>query len=148
MFVGGKVGRAAEARQVTHAPDSVVIVGGGAAGSMAAETLRAEGYGGRITIVTADQAEPYDRPNLSKDYLAGNAPEEWLPLRSPEFYTAKKIELLLGQQVVAIDAKSLALLLADGRQIKSGAILLATGADPVRLDMPGGFLLIANNNEC
>ncbi len=140
LFVGGKVDRTTPPRPIERPPGSVVIVGAGAAGNMAAETLRAEGYEGRITMVTADTAEPYDRPNLSKDYLAGNAPEDWLPLRSQEFYADNGIELLLGQRVTAIDTGRRDVVLADGRRIDAGAILLATGADPVRLDMPGATL--------
>jgi hypothetical protein len=67
-------------------PDSIVILGGGAAGNAAAEMLRREGYSGPVTMLSADDAGPYDRPNLSKDYLVGNAPEEWIPLRLPDFY--------------------------------------------------------------
>ena len=70
-----------------------MIVGGGAAGLAAAEMLRREGYDGPVTIVGADDAPPVDRPNLSKDYLAGTAPEEWIPLRPPEFYAEQRIEL-------------------------------------------------------
>lgn len=66
-------------------PASVVIVGAGAAGSAAAERLRVLGYGGRIVLVDPDPDAPYDRPNLSKDYLAGTAPEEWIPLRPEGF---------------------------------------------------------------
>jgi apoptosis-inducing factor 3 len=64
-------------------PKSVTIIGGGAAGLAAADMLRREGYSARITIVSADDSAPYDRPNLSKDFLTGNAPAEWMPLRSP-----------------------------------------------------------------
>src|SRR5205807_3168738 len=92
------------ARVAAHrAPESIVILGGGAAGNAAAEMLRREGYTGPVTMLSADDAGPYDRPNLSKDYLAGNAPEEWIPLRSPEFYREHEIELRLDARVVAIE---------------------------------------------
>src|ERR1700687_5649237 len=84
-------------------PDSIVILGGGAAGNVAAEMLRREGYSGPVTMLSADEAGPYDRPNLSKDYLAGNAPEEWIPLQSPDFYREQGIELKLGARAVAVD---------------------------------------------
>jgi nitrite reductase/ring-hydroxylating ferredoxin subunit len=84
------------------APRRVVIVGGGAAGNAAAELLRREGFDGSVTLLSADTSVPYDRPNLSKDYLAGTAPEEWIPLRSPEFYAEQGIELRLGTRVAAI----------------------------------------------
>jgi len=112
-------------------PDSIVIIGGGAAGSAAAEMLRREGYSGPVTMLSADDAGPYDRPNLSKDYLAGNAPEEWIPLRSPDFYREHGIELKLGARAVAIDPKAREVRLADGSQQRFGALLLATGAEPV-----------------
>src|SRR5438045_485529 len=80
-------------------PSSIVIVGGGGAGLAAADMLRREGYGGALTMISADAAPPSDRPNLSKDYLAGNAQEDWIPLRSPEFYTERRIELVLGSRV-------------------------------------------------
>ena len=99
--------RSAGARTPAHAgPESIVIIGGGAAGNAAAEMLRREGYAGPVTMLSADDAPPYDRPNLSKDYLAGNAPEEWIPLRPPEFYPEHRIELRLGARVAAIDAKA------------------------------------------
>jgi nitrite reductase/ring-hydroxylating ferredoxin subunit len=137
LFVGGNVEAAPEAGAIEDAPESVVIVGGGAAGNMAAETLRAQGYEGPITLVSADPAEPYDRPNLSKDYLAGTAPEDWLPLRDTAFYAEKRIELVLGEAATALDPAKLEVTLEGGRQIRAGAILLATGADPVRLPIPG-----------
>src|SRR5882757_4993786 len=95
-------------------PDSIVILGGGAAGNAAAEMLRLQGYSGPVTMLSADDAGPYDRPNLSKDYLAGNAPEEWIPLRSPNFYREQGIELKLGARAVAIDPKTREVRLADG----------------------------------
>jgi len=122
------------------APESVVIVGGGAAGNAAAEMLRREGYSGPLTMLSADDAVPYDRPNLSKDYLAGNAPEEWIPLRSAEFYAERGIELKLGARAAAIDAKDREVRLADGSRQRFGALLLATGAEPVRLRIPGSDL--------
>jgi NADPH-dependent 2,4-dienoyl-CoA reductase/sulfur reductase-like enzyme len=121
-------------------PDSVVIIGGGAAGNAAAETLRLEGYTGLITVVSADESVPYDRPNLSKDYLAGTASEDWIPLRSNEFYAEKRIELLLGRRAVRLDTAARRVFLDDGNELSYGALLLATGADPVRLDTPGGDL--------
>src|SRR6185312_330815 len=81
--------------QGSDASERIVIVGGGAAGFAAAEMLRREGYAGALTIVSADTDPPYDRPNLSKDYLAGTAPEEWIPLKSPKFYATAGIELKL-----------------------------------------------------
>src|SRR6516162_8028479 len=121
-------------------PQSIVIIGGGAAGNAAAEMLRREGYAGPVTMLSADDARPYNRPNLSKDYLAGTAPEEWIPLRPPEFYAEHGIELKLGAHAAAIDAKAREVRLADGSRHHYGALLLATGATPVRLDIPGGNL--------
>jgi NADPH-dependent 2,4-dienoyl-CoA reductase/sulfur reductase-like enzyme/nitrite reductase/ring-hydroxylating ferredoxin subunit len=118
------------------APESVIIIGGGAAGLAAADMLRREGYSARITIVSADDAAPYDRPNLSKDFLTGNAPAEWIPLRSSEYYAERKIELVLGAKAQSIDTQQHQVILAGGRQLDFGALLLATGADPVRLDIP------------
>ena len=97
-------------------PESIVIIGGGAAGNAAAEMLRREGYAGPVTMLSADDDGPYDRPNLSKDYLAGNAPEEWIPLRPPEFYADHRIELKLGAHVAAIDTNAREVRLADGRR--------------------------------
>jgi NAD(P)H-nitrite reductase large subunit len=88
-------------------------------------------------MLSADDAGPYDRPNLSKDYLAGNAPEEWIPLRSPDFYREHGIELALGARAVAIDPKTREVRLADGARQHFGALLLATGAEPVHLGIPG-----------
>ncbi len=84
-------------------PPRIVIIGAGAAGNAAAETLRREGYRGELVMIGGDPALPVDRPNLSKDYLAGNAPEEWLPLRSSEFYAEHRIALKLGVHVASID---------------------------------------------
>jgi NADPH-dependent 2,4-dienoyl-CoA reductase/sulfur reductase-like enzyme/nitrite reductase/ring-hydroxylating ferredoxin subunit len=117
-------------------PASVVIVGGGAAGFAAAEMLRREGYDRPVTLLSADEAPPCDRPNLSKDYLAGTAQESWIPLKSPKFYEKRAIELRLGTRVTAIDPRNRRVTLADGKALDYGALLLATGAEPVRLDLP------------
>jgi apoptosis-inducing factor 3 len=119
------------------APDRVVIVGGGAAGFSAAEMLRREGFGGSITMVSNDNSPPYDRPNCSKDYLAGNAPEEWMPLRPPEFYRDSGIDLQLETEVAAIDPRGRSISLRDGKSLPYDKLLLATGAEPIRLDIPG-----------
>ena len=119
---------------------SVVIVGGGAAGNAAAETLRREGYSGHITMLSADDSLPCDRPNLSKGYLAGAASEESNLLRSASFYQEHKIDLHLGARVDAIDIHNGRVEMADGSRHVFGALLLATGAEPVRLDVPGANL--------
>ena len=125
------------ARSGTAKTDRVVIVGGGAAGFAAAEMLRREGFAGSVTMFSSDDAVPYDRPNCSKDYLAGNAPEDWMPLRPPEFYTEQSIDLQLGRQVTGVDAKLRQVALDNGRSVPFDKLLLATGAEPVRLDIPG-----------
>ena len=121
-------------------PTSVVIIGGGAAGNVAAETLRREGYPGPITLLSADASPPCDRPNLSKDYLAGTAQEDWIPLRPLQFYAEHAIDLKLSTRAVAIDAAGHTVSLADGRQLSYGALLLATGAKPIKLEVPGATL--------
>ena len=125
-------------RRVVDGPSSIVIVGGGAAGLAAADMLRREGYRGPLTIVSADDAPPVDRPNLSKDYLAGTAQENWIPLRSPDYYDDRKITLLLRSRVSSLDTKRRQILLESGRALEFGALLLATGAEPVRLPIEDG----------
>ncbi len=121
-------------------PASVVIVGGGAAGEATATALRYHGYEGPITLISAEADLPPDRPNLSKDYLAGTAPKAWVPVRAASHYEKQRITLLLGTQVTALDTAKRSLRTADGRDFGYGALLLATGAEPVRLPTPGAEL--------
>ncbi|MEO8186193.1 MAG: FAD-dependent oxidoreductase [Burkholderiaceae bacterium] len=121
-------------------PKSIVIVGGGAAGNAAAEMLRRERYAGDVTMLSADEALPCDRPNLSKGYLAGSAADESNPLRSPAFYREHGIDVKLSARVVAIDTASRNVQLEDGSRHSYDALLLATGAEPVRLEVPGADL--------
>ena len=118
-------------------PDSVVIVGGGAAGLTAADVLRREGYDRPVTILSADDAPPCDRPNLSKDFLAGKAPEDWIPLRPAEFYADRHLDLVLNARVSELDLHARSVRVEDGRSFSFGALLIATGAEPVRLQVPG-----------
>ena len=131
-------------------PKSVVIIGGGAAGNACAEMLRREAYRGPITVIDPDRDAPYDRPNLSKDYLAGNAPEDWLPLHPKEFYDAQHIEFLSGIEAVGLDPKSKTVRLSDGTSRNYGCLLIATGASPIRLDVPGGdrILYLRSLRDC
>jgi len=122
------------------APNRIVIVGGGAAGFAAAEMLRRQGYQDSIVMLSHDDAPPVDRPNLSKDYLAGSAPEDWLPLRPDDFYTQQHIDLRLKTEVGKIDARAGAVTLKDGSTVPYDRLLLATGAEPVRLPIPGADL--------
>jgi NADPH-dependent 2,4-dienoyl-CoA reductase/sulfur reductase-like enzyme/nitrite reductase/ring-hydroxylating ferredoxin subunit len=119
------------------APGRIVIVGGGAAGFAAAEMLRRQDYRGSIVMLSHEAAAPVDRPNLSKDYLAGSAPEDWLPLRPDSFYSDAGIDLRLGTEVSSIDTKVRAVVLAGGEAIRYDRLLLATGAEPVRMPIPG-----------
>lgn len=142
VYVGEKIERVAPHPPSTPAglPESIVIVGAGAAGNAAAEMLRREGYSGSITMLSADESRPYDRPNLSKGYLAGTAPAESNPLRPLQFYREQRIDLMLSTRVAAIDTASRQVNLANGAHHAYDALLLATGAEPVRLDVPGSDL--------
>jgi NADPH-dependent 2,4-dienoyl-CoA reductase/sulfur reductase-like enzyme/nitrite reductase/ring-hydroxylating ferredoxin subunit len=116
-------------------PSSVVIVGAGAAAYAAADTLRREGFQGKVTLIGAEETGPVDRPNLSKDYLTGNAPDEWIPLPMPA-----GVELRTGTRVTGIDTGGRRVLLADGSAVPWDALLLATGVEVVKLDVPGADL--------
>jgi NADPH-dependent 2,4-dienoyl-CoA reductase/sulfur reductase-like enzyme/nitrite reductase/ring-hydroxylating ferredoxin subunit len=140
VFARGKLSEKKPLRQSDKPSSNVIIVGGGAAGNAAAEMLRREGFSGGITMISADDAVPCDRPNLSKDFLAGNADENWVPLRSKDFYHEREIELLLETRVVSIDPRGKRVELEDGNLHKFDALLLATGGQPVKLKVPGADL--------
>jgi NADPH-dependent 2,4-dienoyl-CoA reductase/sulfur reductase-like enzyme/nitrite reductase/ring-hydroxylating ferredoxin subunit len=125
------------ASKASGGPRKIVIVGAGAAGLAAAAALRDEGFDGQLSLIGADPAAPYDRPNLSKDYLAGTAPEDWLPLRSDDFYKERRIELRVSARVKTLHIGERAIALESGESVAYDALLLATGADPVRLPTPG-----------
>lgn len=130
-------GGPAAVASLSGVPASVVIVGGGPAGLSAADTLRREGYDGPVTLISADDSAPYDRPNLSKDYLGGTASDDWIPLRSPDYYTEQRIRLLLSTRVSALDLAAKRVQVEGGEAIVFDRLLLATGADPVKLTIPG-----------
>src|SRR4029077_9357241 len=136
LFVREKVSPPAPKRG-TARPSSVLIVGGGAAGLAAADMVRREGYDGPLTIVSSDDSPPVDRPNLSKDYLAGTAQEDWIPLRPLDYYRDRKIDLLLHSRVSSLDTKRRRIVLENGKALEFGALLLATGADPGRSPIEG-----------
>ena len=140
IIVREKFPKAQEAApSASEQPDGArfIIVGGGAAGFAAAERLRREGFGGEVTILSADTEQPVDRPNLSKDFLAGKAPEAWVFLKSPRFYERRAIRLELNATVTTLDANERRVGLADGRSFDFEKLLLATGAEPIRLTIPG-----------
>ena len=128
-----KPSRAARADE----PGRIVIVGGGAAGLAAAEMVRRRDFRGAIVMLSRDAAAPVDRPNLSKDYLAGSASDDWLPLRPPSFYDEARIELRLNCEVIGIDAHARKLRTAAGDEVAYDKLLLAPGAEPIRLSIPG-----------
>jgi apoptosis-inducing factor 3 len=132
--------------------ERVLILGGGAAGHSAAETLRRQGYLGKITMLSADDSGPVDRPNLSKDYLAGTAPEDWVPLRPADYYRKKGINLVLGTRVTLIDPGGRRVLTQSGESHTFDALLIATGAEPVKLAVPGSDLPLVHYlrtlNDC
>jgi NADPH-dependent 2,4-dienoyl-CoA reductase/sulfur reductase-like enzyme/nitrite reductase/ring-hydroxylating ferredoxin subunit len=121
----------------TVVPASIVILGGGAAGLAAADMIRREGYAGLVTMISADATPPCDRPNLSKDYLAGTAKEDWIPLRSDDYYRERHIDLLLDSRASSLNVRERHVELENGKTCSFGALLIATGAEPVRLNIEG-----------
>ena len=122
----------AAAKKPSSPPSSVVIVGAGAAGIACATTLRKEGYTGPVTMIGAEDPGPVDRPNLSKDYLAGTAPDEWIPLSIPD-----GVELVANDPATAIDVRTKTVTTKSGRKVSYDALLYAPGAEPSRLPIPG-----------
>jgi 3-phenylpropionate/trans-cinnamate dioxygenase ferredoxin reductase component len=118
-----------------------VIVGAGLAGAKAAETLREEGFEGRVVLIGDEDELPYERPPLSKDYLRGEAPRENAQVHDAAFYESHDVELRTGVRVKAIDPAASALTLDGGEQIRYDALLLATGAEPRRLPLEGAHYL-------
>ena len=139
IFVSAKKKSSPKRSASAKAPAAIVIIGGGAAGLAAAEMLRRRNFTGKITMLSSDDAPPVDRPNLSKDFLAGSAPEDWLPLRPASFYTEANINLRLGTAVTKIDPRQKTLTSNEG-ELSYDRLLLATGAEPVRLPIPGADL--------
>jgi apoptosis-inducing factor 3 len=139
VFVRGQRGIAPK-KPPMAAPQRIVIIGGGGAGFAAAERLRRENFQGSIVMLSNDDAPPVDRPNLSKDFLAGSAPEDWVPLKPDSFYAENRIDLRLKAEVTGVDPHLKQVSLGDGGKIAFDRLLLATGAEPVRLPIPGADL--------
>jgi 3-phenylpropionate/trans-cinnamate dioxygenase ferredoxin reductase subunit len=121
-------------------PDAFVIAGAGFAGAKAAETLREEGFEGRIVLIGDEAERPYERPPLSKDYLRGDAARETIYVHPEAFYADHDVELRLGRRAVELDAGERELLLDDGEGLRYDRLLLCTGAEPRRLGIPGSEL--------
>jgi 3-phenylpropionate/trans-cinnamate dioxygenase ferredoxin reductase component len=122
------------------AKQTFVIVGASLTGAKAAETLRSEGFEGHIVLVGAERHRPYERPPLSKDYLRGEAEREKVYVHPPGFYEQNQIELRLGERVVGLDAGRRQLAFGHGEWLYFDRLLLATGATPRRLSIPGSQL--------
>ncbi|MFE7949687.1 NAD(P)/FAD-dependent oxidoreductase [Streptomyces sp. NPDC057426] len=122
---------------MVDADQTFVIVGGGLAGAKAAETLRSEGFTGRVILIGDERDHPYERPPLSKGYLAGKAARETVFVHEPAWYARAEVELHLGQPVTAVDREARTVRLGDGTTIRYDRLLLATGSEPRRLDIPG-----------
>jgi 3-phenylpropionate/trans-cinnamate dioxygenase ferredoxin reductase component len=117
-----------------------IIVGASLAGAKAAETLREEGFDGRLVLIGAESERPYERPPLSKEYLRGEADREKVYVHSEAFYAEHDVELRLGRSAIALDPSGGELELDDGERLRFDRLLLATGAEPRRLRVPGAEL--------
>ncbi|MFJ8659061.1 NAD(P)/FAD-dependent oxidoreductase [Streptomyces sp. NPDC093795] len=122
---------------MVDADQTFVIVGGGLAGAKAAETLRSEGFNGRVILIGDERDHPYERPPLSKGYLTGAKERDGAFVHDPAWYAANDIELHLGQPVTTVDRENRTVRLGDNTVIRYDKLLLATGSEPRRLDVPG-----------
>src|SRR3954468_6141946 len=122
------------------ADQTFVIVGASLAGAKAAETLRTEGFDGRVVLIGAEQARPYERPPLSKDYLRGEVGREKVYVHDEGFYDEHRIELRLGRTAISLDPAHGEVALDDGERLAYDRLLLATGAEPRPLTIPGSEL--------
>jgi len=118
----------------------IVIVGGGQGGYQVAASLRDDGYADRVTLIGQEPRLPYQRPPLSKAYLTGEADEEQLQLRPASFYESRNISLLTSQRATRIDRVHRRIQLASGATLDYAHLVLATGATPRRLKLPGADL--------
>src|SRR3954468_1666197 len=132
--------------------DTFVVAGAGLAGAKAAETLREEGFEGRLILVGNEPERPYERPPLSKDYLRGDAERETIYVHPEDFYAEHGVELRLGRRAVELDVGARQLVLDDGEWVDYDRLLLATGAEPRRLAIPGaerdGVLYLRSLADC
>ncbi len=119
---------------------TILIIGGGQAGAQAIDTLRREGFRGRLVLIGDEPELPYQRPPLSKKYLSGEMPAERLVFRHRPFYDEHRIELKLGRQAVRLDAAARQVELADGEKLAYDRLLLCLGAESRRLTCPGAAL--------
>jgi NADPH-dependent 2,4-dienoyl-CoA reductase/sulfur reductase-like enzyme/nitrite reductase/ring-hydroxylating ferredoxin subunit len=137
IFVKVRAEATKPAAKSAKGPRRVLIAGGGAGGFAAAEMLRRHGYDGALTVVSSDVDAPYDRPNCSKDYLAGEAPAEWMPLREEGWYKDHDIELKLKTEIAGFDLAAGKASLKAGADLGFDALVLALGAEPQRPPIPG-----------
>jgi len=122
------------------APQTIVIAGAGLAGGKAAQTLREEGFDGRVVLLGAEPERPYERPPLSKEYLRGEVGREKVYVHDEAYYDEHEIELRTGTTAESIHTAGAEVVLAGGERLPYDALLLATGARPRRLTLPGADL--------
>ncbi len=137
VFVKAKMESKPPTPAAGGATRKIVIVGGGAGGFAAAEMLRRKGYAGDITVLSSDADAPYDRPNCSKDFLSGDAPPEWMPLRDDAFYKDHGIDLRVNTEATSLDPKAKTVTIAGGETLPYDVLILATGGEPRRPPVPG-----------